>query len=136
MTHPLIGACPKCGLELELVLSHNTMHYGYVKCPHHGHIWISKSPEEKKTKRKTNGTLISRLPEGMQDFCWECLRSKKHLLQLRPSLSLQVHHIIEVKDGGTDDADNLQLLCAECHAECHRRRETFRRYDQPSDEAA
>ncbi|MFN6338987.1 MAG: HNH endonuclease [Cyanobacteriota bacterium] len=64
----------------------------------------------------------------MQDFCWHCLRSKSFLQNLRPSLSLQVHHVIAVQDGGGDQSSNLMLLCSECHAEVHRRRESFQRY--------
>lgn len=33
----------------------------------------------------------------------------------QPSLD-QVDHIIELEDGGTNDDDNLQLLCNDCHA--------------------
>jgi hypothetical protein len=29
------------------------------------------------------------------------------------------HHIVQVVDGGTDDLDNLALLCANCHSEMH-----------------
>jgi len=32
---------------------------------------------------------------------------------------LQIHHIIEVKDGGSNDAENLQLLCSDCHMLTH-----------------
>jgi 5-methylcytosine-specific restriction endonuclease McrA len=66
----------------------------------------------------------------MRDFCWACLRGRSHLAVLRPALVLEVHHIVAVEHGGTDQADNLLLLCAECHAELHRRREAFARYQQ------
>ena len=32
---------------------------------------------------------------------------------------LEVHHIIPVCDGGTNDLDNLILLCELCHCEAH-----------------
>ena len=32
---------------------------------------------------------------------------------------LQVHHIIERKDGGTDELSNLKLLCPNCHYTIH-----------------
>lgn len=32
---------------------------------------------------------------------------------------LQVHHIIERKNGGNDDLNNLELLCSNCHTEHH-----------------
>ena len=34
---------------------------------------------------------------------------------------LEFHHIIQVAAGGTDDYDNLILLCACCHAKIHNR---------------
>jgi 5-methylcytosine-specific restriction endonuclease McrA len=94
----------------------------------HGHRWIAKPAEDKRPKRKVNPDLVESLPEDRQHFCWSCLRERQLLRALRPSVSLQVHHVIEVAAGGTDDLENLQLLCAECHAEVHRRREAFNRY--------
>jgi hypothetical protein len=32
---------------------------------------------------------------------------------------LHVHHVIPRSDGGTDDIDNLQTLCPDCHAQTH-----------------
>lgn len=34
-------------------------------------------------------------------------------------MELHVHHIIEVKKGGTDTVDNLSTLCVKCHRELH-----------------
>lgn len=120
--------CPQCGKKLLVRLRPDTQHWGEIRCPVHGHRFIPKPEEFKKPKRKTNLSLVCFLPSGMQDFCWCCLRSKGFLQALRPSLSLQVHHIIAVEDGGGDNAENLMLLCSECHAEIHRRREAFQRY--------
>jgi 5-methylcytosine-specific restriction endonuclease McrA len=63
-----------------------------------------------------------------QDFCWFCSRRKDLLASLKPQTRLEVHHIVPVSDGGSDEPHNLILLCAECHAEAHRRREAFDRY--------
>jgi 5-methylcytosine-specific restriction protein A len=43
-------------------------------------------------------------------LCQECLRGGKH------KQADQVDHIINKADGGTDSEDNLQSLCARCHA--------------------
>jgi hypothetical protein len=29
------------------------------------------------------------------------------------------HHVVQVSDGGSDDIDNLQLLCSNCHSTIH-----------------
>lgn len=35
--------------------------------------------------------------------------------------ALQVHHIVPIEAGGTDDLDNLRSLCKDCHHKRHRR---------------
>jgi hypothetical protein len=42
-------------------------------------------------------------------FCEICFHDKY----------LQVHHIEQVKDGGSDDPENLALLCDPCHTMVH-----------------
>ena len=42
--------------------------------------------------------------------CQHCLTAGKL------SAATEVDHRIRVQDGGTDDEDNLQSLCHECHA--------------------
>ena len=120
--------CPKCGIMLPFTLREDIQHFGEIRCPVHGHRFIPKPKEEKRPKRKANSDLIYALPADRRHFCWACLRERELLKALKPSVSLQVHHIVEVSAGGTDDLKNLQLLCAECHAEVHRRREAFNRY--------
>lgn len=33
---------------------------------------------------------------------------------------LNIHHIVERKNGGTDDESNLMLICPNCHSEIHK----------------
>ena len=41
------------------------------------------------------------------------------------------HHLRRRREGGTDDADNLQSLCNVCHARLHaEHRDSFHRVDQ------
>ena len=126
--YPTHHECPKCGALCGFQPRPETQHWGEIRCPQHGHAWVRKPDETKKPRRRTNECLRSLLPAEMRCHCWSCLRKEQHLKALRPSVCLQVHHIIEVADNGTDDPANLQLLCAECHAEVHRRREAFARY--------
>lgn len=126
--YPREHPCPKCSRPLAFKPRPETQHFGEVRCPEHGHRWIPKPAENKKPKRKSNSKLIQGLTERQQNFCWACLRNKSLLQLLRPSVSLEVHHIMPVVQGGSDDVENLMVLCAECHAEVHRRREAFNRY--------
>lgn len=43
---------------------------------------------------------------------------------------LEYHHLIEKNNGGTDDYDNIILLCARCHAIIHNRAYDPKRYRQ------
>ena len=128
--------CPKCQRLCEFTLTPELTHHGRIRCPEHGVIWFSKPDHLKKQRRKVNSDLFQALPQDRQRYCWTCLRDRDLLRSLRPAVALQVHHVIEVAQGGTDDPANLQLLCAECHAEVHRRREAFNRYENKIAEAA
>ena len=128
MDYPTEVPCQKCGTLCKFTPRPDTSHWGSIRCPNHGFLWIPKSDDDRKPKRKTNEKLRKMLPEAMQCYCWACLRTELHLRLLRPAVVLQVHHVIEVEKGGTDDPANLQILCSECHGEVHRRREAFNRY--------
>jgi 5-methylcytosine-specific restriction endonuclease McrA len=121
--------CPKCGQESPFKLRPDTQHHGEVRCSVHGHMWISKPIELKIPRRKVNRDLFELVPEHMRDYCWTCLRSRALLKSLQPMVPLEAHHIIEVQNGGTDERDNIQIVCKECHSGIHRTREAFNRYN-------
>lgn len=120
--------CPKCGYLCEISLRPDTKHYGEIRCPEHGHRWVPKPNSEKNKKRKVNAHLKKYIPESYQGFCELCLRSKSLLMSLKPSLSFEVHHVIPYEDGGSDDPENLRLLCSECHQSIHALRRSFNRF--------
>lgn len=128
LRYPADHPCPKCGVVSPFTPRADTPHYGEIRCPEHGHAWIRRPCEDKKPKRKTNSDLIGMIHEMGQGFCWFCLRQKDLLASLKPATRLEVHHIVPVAEGGKDEPRNLLLLCTECHAEVHRRREAFNRY--------
>lgn len=47
--------------------------------------------------------------------------------RFRP-LHLQVHHIIEHSDGGSDEPDNLIAICVSCHSDAHTATKLTRRF--------
>lgn len=47
--------------------------------------------------------------------------------RFRPTL-LQVHHVVERSNGGTNDPDNLIAICITCHSDVHTRRPFTRRF--------
>ena len=128
-THP----CPKCGQESPFRLRPDTQHHGEIRCPTHGHLWIPKPTDLKTPRRKVNKDFFEFAPDDMRDFCWACLRHRDLLKSIRPSVSLQAHHVFEQKHGGIDHRDNIQILCDECHAAVHRSRGQLHRYDSITD---
>jgi hypothetical protein len=46
--------------------------------------------------------------------------SKCELCPYAISATLNIHHIKEKKNGGTDHKENLLLICPNCHAEIHK----------------
>lgn len=49
--------------------------------------------------------------------CRKCGRSRS---QLKEGEYFEIHHIIEISKGGSDDMSNLKTLCSTCHAKHHR----------------
>lgn len=61
------------------------------------------------------------------------IREYRHLPQCcyfcRARFPLTVHHITPRRFGGTDDVDNLSLLCRPCHEKLHQRpRKSYKAY--------
>lgn len=67
--------------------------------------------KDKKEPRKVVGGLKQKLIETYGDGCNRCGYDELPILQ--------VHHIVEKCNGGTDEIDNLQLFCPNCHAGEH-----------------
>ncbi len=131
---PKTWPCPKCGIILPVTPRQGVAHPGEIRCPEHKHSWVPWEKNRKKPKRKSVAYLAETLPYEMRFFCWMCLRSRKHLSGLTPPVFLEVHHIIPVQNGGTDDQKNLMRLCSECHSEVHMRRKSFEKYQKPTPE--
>jgi 5-methylcytosine-specific restriction endonuclease McrA len=55
--------------------------------------------------------LKTRLVEQRGPVCERCGYAKVHILV--------IHHIVGRSDGGSDELDNLMLVCPNCHAEIH-----------------
>lgn len=67
----------------------------------------------KSTKDKVKD--LDALRKRLTDFCgYKCRKCKYNKLPI-----LNIHHIIEKSLGGTEDLNNLEFLCPNCHAEEH-----------------
>ena len=126
--------CVECGQDLAVVEVDDPKHYAQYQCINAGCSkrgryagWVPK-PRDGNTRRKANRKLLKKLDVSLRDFCQLCTRTSAALDRLNPGLQLEVHHVIEVQDGGTDEASNLWVLCSECHELVHRQRRAFNRY--------
>lgn len=65
-------------------------------------------PESKKSIKRKVSKNVSRIREGFNaQMCCKC----------GSFLEVEMHHMIPVDIGGTDDIENLMPLCEECHRE-------------------
>lgn len=89
-------------------------HFAEIRCRGcNGHLgWLPFPPTYIEQKRDRRGSRKSLLPTD-DSYCVVCLRSEK---DLKHPDKLEVHHIIEKADGGSDDPENLMRTCSACHA--------------------
>lgn len=64
------------------------------------------------TKRTRGRAWMTRRSRIMRRDCGLCQHCKR---EGRLQLAEQVDHIRELADGGTDDENNLEALCSDCH---------------------
>jgi 5-methylcytosine-specific restriction protein A len=75
----------------------------------------------KKQQRKIlKGTNRSGVSSELRSFIYQRDNNKCQECNLGFEMwESQVHHIIPVSNGGTDDTNNLILLCKSCHTKVH-----------------
>ena len=59
----------------------------------------------------------------------KCARRCCICRRFRPT-KLQVHHIVERSNGGSDDESNLIVVCFSCHSDVHTKVPFSRRFSQ------
>lgn len=86
---------------------------------------VPKLKNTDKTRRKDQRHLKrQKAAEIGGEFCQWCLYDGK---DKRTGTWLEVHHIVEVIRGGTDDMNNIMLLCNHCHTMVHSLRKIAKR---------
>lgn len=78
------------------------------------------------SERKRRGKLGNRIDVSR---CEICMRDSQELSK-RKNHVIEVHHVIEVQHGGSDDPGNLRALCTQCHRFVHARRAMTHFYDR------
>ena len=96
-------------------------HYAKLVCDECGGMtrWMKKPKNEnKRPKNKYTPSDLER------NSCIICMREKDELIN---SEILEVHHIIEIANGGPDTPDNIDVVCTPCHRMIHYQRKYLRR---------
>jgi|DEB0MinimDraft_6_1074348.scaffolds.fasta_scaffold09199_3 5-methylcytosine-specific restriction endonuclease McrA len=99
---------------------HSTVQFGYISANNSLNVYCDycwkkypkslSGPKKSKRRNTSHQYFVDQQKEVGRYFCEMCFYDK----------DLEVHHIVEVKDGGTDEPGNLQLLCNCCHTIVHR----------------
>jgi len=101
-------ACVICGSEYRKGLHKKTCSRA---CANKLRIGSEYNGRPLKDKVKNNRQLKERLVKLRGTCCERCGFPNTKILN--------VHHKIRKADGGTNDIDNLELICPNCHAEEH-----------------
>lgn len=118
MTEECKAVCAKHpGAIADFVLTPELTHWGKYLCSECGIFlaWVKK-PDNEKRNRRNSKKLAKPFEQAGIDYCQLCLRKR---CELPPNMTFVAHHIIEVRDGGTDDSVNLLHLCTFCHELVH-----------------
>jgi 5-methylcytosine-specific restriction endonuclease McrA len=101
--------CSICGKEFTKLKSRQK--YCSRGCANRGRIGVKYRTGARKSNYKHKEDQKRSLIEERGPICEVCGYNNMRILQ--------VHHIKEKKNGGTDELTNLQLLCPNCHFTIH-----------------
>jgi len=101
-------ACSICGTEFNKGLNKKTCSRA---CANKLRIGSKYNGRPLKDKVKNSKALKERLIKLRGSFCERCGFTNTKILN--------VHHKIRRADGGSNDIENLELICPNCHAEEH-----------------
>jgi 5-methylcytosine-specific restriction endonuclease McrA len=111
-----IFTCQSCGKKFHRK-HHKKSHvpkYCSKSCSNRGRAGTYEygSYQQPRNKAHKSRVLKLKLAKDRGACCERCGEDNFYVLE--------VHHVIEKAKGGTDDLDNLELLCGNCHNEHHR----------------
>lgn len=116
---PKVLFCPTCNYDAHIERRQCGPHLGAF-CIH----CTRKIKHLKKLKNKNRRPakdykhLIKDKCSKGYAFCSICYRTRDFIIQ-KTNVDLEVHHLLEVQHGGTEDPENLILVCQDCHNMIH-----------------
>lgn len=110
-------ACPRCGGAARVTPGpFRGGHHARADCVDCHHTWWLPKPDSERSPdpgREVSRAAARRLSRG---FCLVCLR---RFDALAPPDTMEGHHVVQVRDGGTDDDSNIWVVCTACHRVIH-----------------
>jgi 5-methylcytosine-specific restriction endonuclease McrA len=104
----ILKTCPVCGTQFRSGLNKNTCSKACGNVSRTGIKYHQGRPRCKYAKTRQQK---ARLIEMSGPVCMRCGYDNVNVLEL--------HHVIERRNGGSDAIENLELLCRNCHGERH-----------------
>ncbi len=113
--------CPCANTRVER--THTGPHYGKRVCVDCGVFrgWEPKPESARAHRPAKHRALVQKYGRG---FCEVCLRSETDLTRHE---WLEAHHIQPFREGGSEDRENILILCHACHSLVHWRQHEFAR---------
>jgi hypothetical protein len=109
--------CKRCGAALEFVKTPELPHYGKMVCVNSEcgrcAYWVPKPDQDKARRPAAHRDLVKAFSRG---YCELCLTRED---QLRGGRVLEAHHVVEFTDGGSNERDNILIVCTGCHRLVH-----------------
>lgn len=101
----------------KIELMQNSIHHAKLSCGSCGRMlrWLPK-PDSDPTKYKRPTAHRDLVADYSRGFCEMCLVPKA---QLPKGQTLEAQHVIEFQDGGSNERENIWILCTGCHRFVH-----------------
>lgn len=114
-----IDKCRHCG-DLgphKVELMSTGVHHAKVNCGDCGRFlrWMPK-PDSDPTKYRRQSAHRNLVADYSKGFCEMCLRKKE---DLPPRQTLEAQHVIEYQHEGSNERENIWIVCTACHRMIH-----------------
>lgn len=111
--------CRRCGsVDLAQTVMEHGQHYARLDCNACGCFvkWLPKPDADKIKRPAAHRNLVHAYSNG---YCEMCLRREADLPK---NETLEAQHIREYADGGSQERNNIWIVCTGCHKLIHWRR--------------
>lgn len=119
MSEPIYETCRHCqdAGPHRVEVMQTGVHYAKVACGSCGRMlrWLSK-PDSDPTKYKRPTKHTNLVADYSRGYCEMCLRK---VAELPKGQTLEAQHVIEFANGGSNERDNIWIICTACHRIVH-----------------